>query len=613
MSRFTAGDLRELRDPSTSYLSRLSAVAHIDLDAFYAQCEQIRLNLPSVRPVVCRQWNSVIAVGYSARKFGVKRGMLVDEVSRLCPEVVLAHVATFKKGEINWRYSRPADPPPNAADHKVSLDPYRRESRKIFKVFKANCEQVEKGGIDEAFMDLGPKVWNRIGELFPEVVEFASNKENRDEFLPLPDNTLLSWVGVVGVDPSEMRQEPDEADDVQGESCAQTSSVPGTFDWDDTVLMIASGIVRDIRTRVYDAVQYTCSAGIGRNRYVAKLASAKNKPNNQTVVPSGLVNEFLATCELGDVWGMGGKLGEEIAVKLELPDKGSMKYIRDTFSYQQLEARLGSEELANRVFRLVRGTYASEISTRTNIKSMLSVKQFPLKLTSLRDLEDWMRVFAADIAGRLLDLDNDYSSTFRPQTIGVCARQANPMVVAHSKQARVVGLMLAKTVPDLAEQLFQQALKLLNQLKGEKKVFPCSGLSMTVSNIGDIRSFQTVDRYFAKAVKKVDEPVEESLFVDDGEAADQPKDDDSLFVDSPPPSPGVKQAEDDAIRCERCNQVVSIEQVAEHSDWHYAKDLDEATRPQPSHNKSTNNRVKHTNPKKRKDASVLDMLQNKRR
>ena len=49
-------------------------IIHADLDAFYAQVEAKRLNLDSTVPLGVQQHNMLIAVSYSARPFGVKRG-----------------------------------------------------------------------------------------------------------------------------------------------------------------------------------------------------------------------------------------------------------------------------------------------------------------------------------------------------------------------------------------------------------------------------------------------------------------------------------------------------------------------------------------------------------
>ncbi|KNC28994.1 hypothetical protein FF38_02807, partial [Lucilia cuprina] len=130
----------------------LSVIAHLDLDAFYAQVLQVYHKIDPSEPVACRQWNSLIAINYPAREFGLKRGVTVAEAQRLCPKIHLPHVATFRKGETHWEFH--ANPDRN--NYKVSLDLYRRESRKIFKVITSKFTKVEKAGIDECFIDLGP-------------------------------------------------------------------------------------------------------------------------------------------------------------------------------------------------------------------------------------------------------------------------------------------------------------------------------------------------------------------------------------------------------------------------------------------------------------------------
>lgn len=54
--------------------STCRVIVHLDLDCFYAQVEQRRLEIPADQPVAVQQWGSLLAVNYVARKFGVLRG-----------------------------------------------------------------------------------------------------------------------------------------------------------------------------------------------------------------------------------------------------------------------------------------------------------------------------------------------------------------------------------------------------------------------------------------------------------------------------------------------------------------------------------------------------------
>jgi nucleotidyltransferase/DNA polymerase involved in DNA repair len=49
----------------------------------------------------------------------------------------------------------------------------------------------------------------------------------------------------------------------------------------------------------------------------AKLASARNKPNKQTLVPASAVPHLLQTVPLRDYRGLGGKFGEEVQANIQ--------------------------------------------------------------------------------------------------------------------------------------------------------------------------------------------------------------------------------------------------------------------------------------------------------
>jgi DNA polymerase eta len=117
---------------STAVTNPLRVIAHCDIDAAYAQFEQVRLGLPDDIPLICAQWQSIIAVNYPARAFGIKRFNTIDEAKKLCPDLYVQHVATYKNGESEAGYWDEVD----SRTHKVSLDPYRRESLKILAIFK---------------------------------------------------------------------------------------------------------------------------------------------------------------------------------------------------------------------------------------------------------------------------------------------------------------------------------------------------------------------------------------------------------------------------------------------------------------------------------------------
>lgn len=96
----------------------------------------------------------MIAVNYAARDKGVARFTDINEAKKLCENLICQHVATWREGEDSWEYRD--DPLVNT--DKVSLDPYRLESRKILAIVKDSLpdslQRVEKASIDEVVSSL---------------------------------------------------------------------------------------------------------------------------------------------------------------------------------------------------------------------------------------------------------------------------------------------------------------------------------------------------------------------------------------------------------------------------------------------------------------------------
>ncbi|MGE5285836.1 MAG: Y-family DNA polymerase, partial [Micromonosporaceae bacterium] len=68
-----------------------------------------------------------------------------------------------------------------------------------------------------------------------------------------------------------------------------------------------------VRARVHEQYGITCSVGVAPTKFIAKLASARCKPDGLLVVPAADVLSFLHPLPVGALWGVGDKTGKTLA------------------------------------------------------------------------------------------------------------------------------------------------------------------------------------------------------------------------------------------------------------------------------------------------------------
>ena len=613
-SKYTYRHLGQLASYTTS--CPLRVIAHIDLDAFYAQCEMVRLGVPADQPLAVQQWQGLIAINYPARAYGLTRHVTINEAKKLCPDIITQHVATWKEGDETWQYHEDAFA--QIATHKVSLDPYRMQSRRILAVIKdflpaPPLQRVEKASIDEVFVDLSAHVHKLLLERYP-MLDGPAPYDDPTEQLPRPPTTALDWKADALVDLDGTETEDDDPD------------------WDDIVMLLASEIVRDLRAKIYSDLKYTCSAGVSRNKMLAKLGSAHKKPNSQTIVRNRAVQHFLSGFKFTKIRNLGGKLGDEVVAAFNTDSVSELLEV----TIEQLKKQIG-DDTGTWLHNTIRGEDPSEVNPRTQIKSMLSAKSFRPSINSFEIGVRWLRIFIADIFSRLVE-EGVLEHKRRPKTINLHHRQG---AQTRSKQAPIPS---GKTIDET--MLFELAKNLLAQVVVDGRAWPCANLSLSVGGFEEgptgnkgiggflVRgeearamntSKPTPDREDTGTPppgkrRKVDEGGLRNFFgmrqesTDDAEKDEQ---DESLFVPehnqhaqsparedafAPPQSaqPGIEdedelyerpsdeadavevvvkspiephQAHIDKYFCERCSRDLPLSGKVEHEDWHFAKDL----------------------------------------
>jgi DNA polymerase IV len=96
-----------------------------------------------------------------------------------------------------------------------------------------------------------------------------------------------------------------------------------------------------IRARVVDEQGITCSVGVASTKFVAKLASARAKPDGLLVVPRDKVVEFLHPLPVAALWGVGEKT-EEALTRLGLRTIGDIAHTAESTLQRALGPAAGA-------------------------------------------------------------------------------------------------------------------------------------------------------------------------------------------------------------------------------------------------------------------------------
>eukprot|EP00736_Rhodelphis_marinus_P000514 Rmarinus@m.13459 len=108
-------------------------------------------------------------------------------------------------------------------------------------------------------------------------------------------------------------------------------------------------VVRRLRLRIEEVTQCQASAGIARNKFLARVATKRAKPNGQCLVRDGSALGFLQDVDIGSIPGVGWKLRRQF-------DEVRIATCADLlqWSKQNLQSRFGSQ-LGLQLYQYARG------------------------------------------------------------------------------------------------------------------------------------------------------------------------------------------------------------------------------------------------------------------
>ncbi|WP_418264307.1 DNA polymerase IV [Flavobacterium faecale] len=156
----------------------------------------------------------------------------------------------------------------------------------------------------------------------------------------------------------------------------------------------ASLLAEEIRTRIYNEVGLTASAGISINKFVAKIASDYNKPNGQKTVNPDEVEAFLEVLPIRKFYGV-GKVTTEKMYQLGIFTGLDLKLK----SLEFLEKHFGKS--GSFYYKVVRGIHNSAVKSNRISKSVAAEHTFETNLSSEIFMLEQLQNIAAVLERRL--------------------------------------------------------------------------------------------------------------------------------------------------------------------------------------------------------------------
>jgi DNA polymerase IV len=209
-------------------------------------------------------------------------------------------------------------------------------------------------------------------------------------------------------------------------------------------------IARAIKKEIREATGLTASAGVGPNKFIAKIASDLKKPDGLVVVEPGEVESFLRDLPISRLWGVGPKT-EDRLLEIGLRTIGEVRERKPEALAQLLGSNLGVH-----LYRLALGQDDRPVIPNWEPKSVSNETTFEEDTRDRELLVRTIRKLAENVARRLRR-DN-----YRARKVTLKIR-FEPFET-HTRQVSV------KKPIDSDEEITRHALSLFNQFSLDRRI-----------------------------------------------------------------------------------------------------------------------------------------------
>jgi DNA polymerase-4 len=243
-----------------------------------------------------------------------------------------------------------------------------------------------------------------------------------------------------------------------------------------------------IKAEIRQTLGLTCSVGIAPNRFLAKVASDRNKPDGLTFIPPSQVAQFVRTLPVEKVPGVGQKTRQHL-------EKMGIRSLGDVsgFSEKSLCDRLG--KYGRRLLELAAGIDTTPVQPYSPHKSVSTEQTFAV------DTDDLNR-----LSGILLKQAEEVSRQLRRQ--GVRARTIT-LKIKHTDFRQVTRSTTLAEATRSSDTIFAESLRLLERYRLTRKI---RLIGIGASNFAAVASPKQLPLFHSGATKKKEwEKVDETV------------------------------------------------------------------------------------------------------
>ena len=475
-----------------------------DLDCFYAQAERVRLGLDVGVCLALLQWNSVLAVTYPAREFGIKRGdswEAVDSKSKGECWAIHLQVLLRKQQQQQQQQDDSLEETNNDDDNDDSIQQAFEKNYNLPQEEKEKCQKNERGV--RRFYHEGKACLERYRiasmRIFNVVLSSLEKRLGRKDFFVLERASIDEFY----LDITKYCYDMDDNDNDNDEKIMTHKTVVvgennnkndfhSKQDAIHNALQRACQVSHFIREDVWNTLGFTMSAGISTNKMMAKLAASYGKPSGQAVLHPDSFEYLMDQTKIRKVRHFGGKLGQQV-LKTVLSsssssdcDNATMGNLRQV-PLPTLERHF-SRETAQFIFDACRGIDHEVVKETTGalVKSITAFKSFPAT-ASCTEIRNWLELLAREVTSRVAkDTARNHrypkscTLNFSYYTTPTGQRPNGTGSTRSQRQTRSLRLLYPKqSHNNKAQELVQQGMEKLTSILQQH---PIRGIGLSANN-----------------------------------------------------------------------------------------------------------------------------------